>query len=660
MGIYKISTTKIKMSEPKVTLEIKQKRGKQGPRPKKNKGRKRKGKGPPQGTGVQQVPGVIAMEDKRTIVRRRPKTRMQRQMRVTHDMPPYAKDWVYRHLDPCGEMQTFKEHSKVPDGAMPNSAVMEFRQPTIIRPPPTPTQLNPQQAISLDGNQWTLTLITLPMFRTPMIIVANMTNAEMTDVDRSNLVIAWAQARDKPIYPIWSPLGDPGLLSYWSTISWDMLEQTAPPDPVTGVAGDIHQFRITSWGYSVYFNTPSLVNQGMVVGAQWACNKSTKDATHTDITVYAHDVNRLYNVPESTSTIAIVTEVEVKIPAIAQSALSNVSSVFAVQNTILEPFSERLPFVYPKIYMTAFTNADTTVRTFVSSHDLISDGVLAPSGTTFSIRVSRSNTVQPREFTLVVSFTIDGTTTTVYNDTIVTGSVYTLPITTVEPSAGMLWSDEVGREVNSMELPPTTTEGIMQSSPKAVYFVLKQTEGFYMPMRIFQPIFNAQQATEARPVNLAVEGLENVFDTGPVDTFDLNYGMGVAIMASMPISAAPAIKMYRDVEIVASSGSLLQGFMGSNEDKNEPALEIVQSFTTHHPFMYPLSYNCLGGLLNIITGVVSKVPILGNVVGAIGNVVQGLLPGVEAGPANTNKAVGNIDELMALLPGLLNGLGLSP
>jgi len=102
--------------------------------------------------------------------------------------------------------------------------------------------------------------------------------------------------------------------------------------------------------------------------------------------------------------------------------------------------------------------------------------------------------------------------------------------------------------------------------------------------------------------------------------------------------------------------------MKSNGDKCEAALTICHMMGVHHPFMYPESYNILGGLMGIISNVVSKIPILGNVVGAIPGIIKTITGNEqkeESGSSQNRLSSTNIEELAKLAQLLMSQLKLN-
>jgi len=199
-----------------------------------------------------------------------------------HTLEERGQEWVQRHMNPCGEMCTNIQNSKIPDGALPNSAAIGLREVLIVRAPG-------QSTTSIDltsGAMWTLTIIHTPMFRTPLIMIASMSNAEMTDGDRAALTNAWNLEDTPPLYPIWENLvGD----TYWSTTSFTALAGISEPGE-NGAGTVISQYRIAADGMTIYNNTPDLINQGMVIAGQFNTNQEMK-VFQPDLAVTGVQVN---------------------------------------------------------------------------------------------------------------------------------------------------------------------------------------------------------------------------------------------------------------------------------------------------------------------------------------------------------------------------------
>jgi len=525
-------------------------------------------------------------------------------------------------------MVTFTENSKVPDGALPNSTILELREALIVRMP----GVTAATTLPLSGAMWTLTLIHLPAFRNPLIMVANLDNSEMSAGDRVALLQDWNSSNLPPVYPDWRLLTG-AVNTYYSVVQWTGLQRVDPPTE-TGTTA-IQQFRITADGMTVFNNTPDLINQGMVIGAQWPANRAIK-TEESDQSI--EGFNGSAQVVSVNSNLRLDIALPIAQPGTVVSSTNFTAAIYGGPN-----------YPYNFIGFTCTTVPGAIIYTQDCLYECVVNGQTSTAGDTWTYTVSRL-AAGAWDFSLVNSTT----STTLISFTGVVNPNLFYPI--------IILSALEMPTITTLQLPPTDTQNIIQSTPKAVYMSAKEQNGVYMVKRIFQPIFNVQEASERRQVVLTSTDYERQLSFAPQDVLDLNYGVGVTVWSSIPTSCAPAIKLIRDVEIVAGEDSPYMPFMKSNEDKCEAALSICHAMAVHHPFLYPESYNILGGLMGLIGNVVSKVPILGNIVGAIPGIIKGITGGetTSTSGASQNRLTStNIEELSKLAQTLMAQLKLS-
>lgn len=586
--------------------------------------RRRRGRRGNQGGGEQNAPGVVS-KTVSEIARAGRNNRVFRGMKnnVFSSLPLGAREFVHRHLNPCGEYVTLKDSSKVPDGAIPNSAIIELREAIIVRPPNSSTA-----SVPLDGSMWTLTIIHTPMFRTPLIMVASMSNAEMSEETRELLKFAWNVTEELPEYPNWVNLDTD---NFWCVVKWTALKSVDPPTS-SGASTSIQQFRITADGMTMYDNTPDLINQGMVIGAQWNVNSALKtERTRSDLVGYSGPVRTNGGIIGGVGTLFWNSRYPILLDTLA-------ITVNTGQATVTSNTSDAI-WQYAVIRFSS-TVAQNLVFTVEASHSFVQG----------AITVNRGDVL-----TYSFTYNLVGATVTFALSTPSSGdlvSVTAVALGTIVDEIVTIVDELEMPEVTAWQLPPTDTQNIIQSTPKAVYMSAKEQNGIYMVKRVFQPVFNMQEANNRRQVVIVSTDEQDAGITlAPSDVFDANYGIGVVVWSSIPTSCSPAIKLIRDVEIVAGMNGPFTPFMMSCEDKCEPALEIVRAVSMHHPMMYPESYNALGGLMNIINGVVGNIPILGNVVGAVLPIVKSLLGSemnTTSGASQNRLASTNVDELSKL------------
>jgi len=483
-----------------------------------------------------------------------------------------------------------------------------------------------------------------------MILVGNTANVELDSVGRAELAAVWNSDDEPPVYPNWQAFGTGS--NYWCVVRWSGLDSVEAPTESSTRA--IEQFRITSDGITIFNNTPDLVNQGMVVGAQWTCNQAAQEMHGVDTDTGTEVVLNMRATSVGTDGVQNF-GASIRIPIDPSTITLNVTGGAVNQQSVPEsPMGFR--YIASRLRVGTPANA-VSVTTALTTHIMLIGTQVFPVQSILSITLTAAAVVASMQDVRILA-----TLTSAADDTV----SLTLVNVTGAFSADytVIFVDGIDPyQVTRFQLPPSDTEGVMQSTPKAVYMSMKEENGIYMVKRIFQPIFNVQRAAESRTVHMVVsdaEGVNSPYVFGPRDVFDLNYGVGTVVMNSIPTSCAPAFKMVRDVEIVAGETSAFQLFMATNTEESEAAVAIVKAINEAHPFMYPESYNVLGTLMGMLGNVVGKVPILGNVLNAVRPIVGSLLGTPENSGGSQNRLMStNFQELAKNLPALLEQIGLN-
>lgn len=530
-----------------------------------------------------------------------------------------AKDWAHAYLDPTSQWMTVPSHVRIPDGAMPNSTAMCLRGGLNCYPPGMPTMLNPQQSVPLDGRMWTLTIIQLPLFRHPYILVANMLSGEMSEEDQDFLAAKWNNTSEPPVYPTWEVLNE-ATSSFWSVINWTALKDVALPDPHSSLPSEIKGYRMTAIGLNANFNVPDLVNQGVAVAGQWSFDFGTAEAVMEHVVKINHHSGRWQIIQNST---VWTYSLDIRIPCeVQETIISNSTRAFMVRqdynNFVRSPSASTNQFCFPRFFFNNASQNNSATHTFVTSENLVfTDDTSAtwdiPAGTTISCTYaigSGGNVTPAVTVTMSCTITVDDVEVplTLFSSQVVPGALVSTAL--VRPAQDAITDSVEGMKqmVTTFGLPPVGMQTMIQSSPKTVVFLLKNSAGCYLPARIFEPQFMVQNAAEARPICM---GRPGVFPTagGPIDTVDRNFGVSVMVLSGISWSAAPMLKFTRDFEVIANDNTLLQLTMTIGEDLCQRVIEFVRSVTNHHPFAYPATYNCFGVLAKAIEGMLESLPV---------------------------------------------------
>lgn len=429
----------------------------------------------------------------------------------------------------------------------------------------------------LDGGMWSLAIISTPLWRTPFILIADLLRPEVgNDAARAAYVLLNSSPGDIPRYPEWNPTGMDGV--YVAVCSWKALAGTPEPSSL-GVSPIISDFRITGDGFTVSHNTPSLINQGVAVVAQFNPNVEARDislASEGNVTLTAAALQYVFY---SDSQGAQVTA---SLPGVGQYPWK-----------FINPIS-------PRPQIGAVTNSSVVGTASVDF--TTSDGMVVwVSGQRVRYQWTRTSTSD----TITVQVSSDGTEWT--NTPLARSGG---GVSTVVGELGEVVAHT--SRVNILTSPPVTQEDLIQMTPKTVQFLLKESKGFYVAKRAWQPVFGMTRASSYGPLRFVD------FDTteqqiadyigGLQDTADANYGFAVCNLSSLPLACAPYVKAIRSWEVVPARNSVYGPFTTATSPKDDVALVIAKTVSDMDPFAYPHEYNGLGMLFGKIVKIVTAIP----------------------------------------------------
>lgn len=503
---------------------------------------------------------------------------------LTHRLTENDRGFLYNFLDPCDERVGPSSCSKVPDGTLSNSGITGLREAFNVHPP---FEVAQSASGPLGGPVWTLVVLRLPLIRNALILVASDNRDELSFDDQDNLSNAFNNGLIST-FPVWTNIEDPpsgsSIAHLRATlVQWSLIRQTISLNAL------FNQVRITKFGITAFHNAPDLYNQGMVMTAQWNCDLSRGNS-------------RVNNV--ATSTGAFV---------------GNFNSSGAPTGGVIDlPDGEAL-------VLSAVTSQSYFEAT-ASASSLGGSGSITITNSS-TVRFNTTDTLRFRVYGGGVAiFTIDvlnvngevaGTTTRQVG----IGSVVSVQVT---------WriNNFVGDDfpVNDIELPPLDTQSVIQSTPKAIYLPLKQYNGVYNVGRVWEPIFNMQESDTQAQIRLRrrSQPLVNESSSAFSDLVDLNFGTIVQVHTGVSLAASIAIKIVMDIEFVAGQDSPWQGFMNPNVSVDTQVISYARAVCLAQPFGYPQTYNSIGTLLSGLENLLSKVPIIGNVVPVVSSLAHAL------------------------------------
>nr|QXV86514.1 capsid protein [Alphapermutotetravirus sp.] len=505
---------------------------------------------------------------------------MIRRGKVTIDtgsVPEYTKGFLERHLDPCGEYRTALDYGKCPDGTLPQSASGQFREVFTIRAPGVS-----ETEVNLTGQMWSLAILSPPLWRVCQVLVADMNRAEVGDAALSS-AISYLNffGDDDAQYPTWAETETSGV--YVSVVRWKALIGAPEPSDL-GVSPLISDFRITGEGFTVSHNTPSLIDQGIAVVAQFNPNVEPRSL--------ALAIDEGVTAVQWVGSFRVTTPTEVRyaglLPGLGQ-----------------YPWHFETTTIVPAVGQTV----NSSVLGIATADFTVNGAMIFAQGDSLRWQTRRLATN-----TLTVQLQAGTGSPLVWSDTpLAPIAVQTNGITANVTAKGIL--GEVVEHLvkaNVVTMPPITQEDLIQMTPKTVQFLLKDTRGFYVVKRVWQPVLNMTKASSYGPLRFITQDstLNDVSGIlgGIQDTFDANYGFAVCSLSSLPIACAPYVKAIRSWEVVPSRGSSWGPFTTSTSPKDDNAMLIARTVSDLDPFAYPHDYNGFGLLFAKVCKIVAKIP----------------------------------------------------
>lgn len=496
-------------------------------------------------------------------------------------LPEHVQGWLMRNTNPCGEFRTRLDYGKVPDGALPQSAAGQFREVMTLRYPGA----TPMEA-PLNGAMWSLCVLHTPLWRTPFIFIADMVRAEVSDaaiaavIESVNNIANIEAAR----YPEWLATTMDGV--YWQFVQWSAIRQLPPPSD-SGASPVIQDFRITGDGFTMTFNTPDLINQGIAVSAQFNQNTKKVDAGYDhDETGTAVNYDVIWNTASAPHNVHFV------LPGLGE-----------------YPWNGTLPLTTPST-----GTPQSRTSTLVATDTYVAAGPLGTPITWYStgdgVRfLATFNPLGPGGVFLTIDLEVSAGNTG--DNWAPLG--FSWRNLTSNSGPGRVGEDYTHtQKFNQITMPPITQEDLMQQTPKAVVFQLKATDGVYVVKRVWQPVYNMTPASDYGPVRLATTdttATELAAAVGVLnDTLDSNYGFSVTNFSSLPLACQPYFKAIRSWEVVPGRGSPWGPFTTTNPPKEQLAEIISRTIGDLDPFAYPEAYNGFGLMFAKIMKVVTKIP----------------------------------------------------
>lgn len=512
-------------------------------------------------------------------------------------LSPCGNSWLTRFLDPCGPECTNLDLLKVPDGAVPMSVVGQYRFIDTIYPP-----FASRSEVDTTGKNYSMLVLCPPRLREMGVILVNRLAQEFGDVNIQDFISNYNSIpEDAGIFPDWLPCsrlvevgGETVPLQYFTRISTGALQNLATPSDV-GISADVSQFRFTTSGIDLRHNTPALFNQATAVIGQFNTNISHPSGKSGDETIRFSVTHRIVNDNQQ--------------PLVNLAISCTASGILVPGEDLKEVYMATDGLVYRKGDLTSVVTYPITGDFGLHREDgdifaVIGDGI-AITENTGGFVVYR-NTTTGAEHRL---FNYPGFVWR--NQTSEGGHTYNSKLffnSNIHPEV----ADTVGQTTNVVALPPVTQQDLAQADPEVGVQLFKEMNGFDVPQRVFQPVFNMTAAasygrllyatSKTPPSSLEVP-------TGIRDTVDANFSTAVANIQSVPYAAAPMLTIFRSVEFVPTENSIFGPFCTRSPPVDSFAMQTARTVCGIEPHSYPLGGNSAKGIIGTLLGALTQLPL---------------------------------------------------
>jgi hypothetical protein len=434
------------------------------------------------------------------------------------------------------------------------------------------------ESIPLDGTLNSWTFIAVNWFRVDGIIILREGGGEVGEQQRLAFARSWNNTTyyEDAYYPNWIPTPTDATL-HWSIMLTPAFQEL-PRTNEAGFSKHVLCQRMYAGSVTGYFNTPTLIDQGILISAQFPPDfntvvpQVTGGAGYTPIPLIARFKNPQFGQWLITWRQAFAGDAAIDV--------IGSESILIVGLQITRIASVPIQILNTGNTLISFCSAGDSLL-FVHSHQ----------GT---ITVSNTTTPGP---TIVLDVQ------PILNYT-ATRSTYL--------GAGIL-PPAVETAYINYALPATTTASMVLSDPKSYQGQLKNMHGGYFTrFNVHNPVFEWSYATDAMRILFNTPGISrDEMDTaigGFVDTPSKNFMVSTQIMDGCSAALAPLWKMYRSFEVVPTAGSLYGPMALVTADKDMRGDEFVRSTMVETPHTYDESYNGSGKLKNFVNKLMVNLP----------------------------------------------------
>jgi hypothetical protein len=515
------------------------------------------------------------------------------------DLDQNEAGWFYKYIDPAGAVESGRaigEFSKVPDGLCTFSVDAEIRTIDTLSVPG-----QDEGEISLSGKTWSLAILSYPTFRTGYIAVANKYDKEISDavaVELADTLNSLYNYRDKITGSDWIPFSTDGEGWYYKV---QVLPPTFDaPDPVSGTQRTVTDWRMTFKSITVENNAPSLVDQGLIMGAHYALSDNPISEPTTGVfEVPSVLLATRGNIP------AVGVGILIQIPNLDQPGVSTASPPTAGNIHITAAGGALIPSPDDTFSIGLHSNSAANVI----QYRLPADNVWSTApGDVFA---SPGN---------VVGFTTDAPSTSliITNQTVPATAPIIIPLAAPNGSSARLEffmdlvrMSEQGGTAKVIDFPALRPAQVASNNVKMEQFQIHESEGGYLVHRkLRNPVFKLTPAQSYGPIVFnapAPSTYKRAYGTGLLDTIDQNMSTGVVICKGIAWGNNPIIKLYQGWEGLTNVNTTFGQFGHAGLPKNEELITLTENLATMTTGFYPAKCNFAAALCKIGSAMLKKV-----------------------------------------------------
>lgn len=564
------------------------------------------------------------------------------------NISPGALEWIVRHLHPTAAYGTLKSAARIPDGALPQSALVECREVLNLSCPFV------EGGNVLNAKTWGMTLLHTGLQLHPWVVAA-WTGGEANRAGLTAILRDFNTTGDTPpYYPIWRQVEE--------GVAYCVVENTA----LRKLTSDLDlpeiadKIRTTNSGWNIEFNSPEIVNQGWAMVSQAPPNVIESTVDGVDRGTAARRSRRMSDRmvsfvrsgmrlgPDFDSECIAVKGVRrhpdfIRAVGHSRAAEVNVSVEFTsagggyrydsylplsgdVQWTSTGQWGE-WPYDNETIGQWAYDAneapedaASPPQQLTIPAGQVVTVETVGPGNNrtvtlgpgTYFVQMAGflANTAgSSRSYLRGVLAYISNVDRTLVGVVEVLNRVYTTApspavgtITLIYDNALDLGHQQIG------EVPPLDTQNAPQTNPKITVTQLKQGCGLSGSANLWNIVWTPVDTQDVSPVQFSDLLTGDVIGTGgPHDLFDKNIGWVVIQIVGISQATTVVVEIRIDTELVAAPESPIAPFMEEAETTDMQACEIMRSMRGMMPWGFDGDRAKTGGLVTIFKSVAIEI-----------------------------------------------------